>query len=325
MRPHLVGLVLLLALLPVSVAAAQAAYEDRPGLPESPAAIVVEALIAAIDADDAGAFLRFLDAHATEGFRRVVPDAEHVAVYREVRSETGGVDLHGHRVYDPPRPDHEHVIIVRDRIAGDWRALVVHMDRARPTKLAGLRFAPARAPTNVAPEPALDEAGIVAALDEHVDRLVAADAFSGAVLLARDGRVLLERAAGRASLRFDVPNRVDTKFNLGSMNKMFTAVAIGRLVQDGTLAFDDTIDRWIDETWLPRAVTERIEVRHLLTHTSGLGSYFTEDFMNASRARFRAIDITSRSCARSRCSSTRARSGRTATPVSSCWAPSSSR
>jgi len=71
---------------------------------------------------------------------------------------------------------------------------------------------------------------------------------------------------------------------------MFTATAVARLVEAGKLSFDDPISKYIDETWLPKAVTDRITVRNLIPHTSGLGSYFNETYMKSSRALFRKLD-----------------------------------
>jgi CubicO group peptidase (beta-lactamase class C family) len=116
------------------------------------------------------------------------------------------------------------------------------------------------------------------------------DTFSGTVLVALGDEVLLEMAVGEAEKRFHTPNDIETRFNLGSMNKMFTAVAAAQLVEQGELDWDDPIARWVDESWLPREVTERITVRHLATHTSGLGSYFNETYEKTSRAHMRAID-----------------------------------
>ena len=64
-------------------------------------------------------------------------------------------------------------------------------------------------------------------------RLADADVFSGAVLLAKDGVPVYKAVYGTANKDYGVPNKIDTKFNLGSMNKMFTAVAIAQLVEKG--------------------------------------------------------------------------------------------
>lgn len=105
---------------------------------------------------------------------------------------------------------------------------------------------------------------------------VEADEFSGAVLVANGHTVLFKHAYGLASQRFHVPNQVDTKFNLGSMNKMFTGVAIVQLAEQGKLSFEDTIDTYLPD--YPREIAEKVTIHHLLTHTSGMGSYFNERF-----------------------------------------------
>jgi CubicO group peptidase (beta-lactamase class C family) len=265
-------------------------YTDHPEPLPGPAGPAARALLAAFGGGGVEGFLRFLDEHATEGFRRGVSDEEHRGFFRDVYGQTRGVEYVGYRTYDPPRPDTEHVIVVRDRLAGGWHAFVLAMDPAQPARIAGMRLAPARPPSTLPPPGPLTLPQAMAELDAHIDRLAAADAFAGAILVARNGRPIYERAAGLASRSFNVPNDMDTRFNLGSMNKMFTAVAVARLVEQGKLSFDDTIDRWVSEAWLPRDMTQRIRVRHLLNHTSGLGSYFNDEFFKSSRALYRALD-----------------------------------
>ncbi len=153
--------------------------------------------------------------------------------------------------------------------------------------LAVLPLEPAAQRASAAP---LSQEDLIVQAEELVRELAAQDEFSGTVLIARDGEVLLELAVGEASKRFHVPNRVDTKFNLGSMNKMFTCVAIARLVEDGVISFDDPISKYVDTSWLPREITDKITVRHLATHTSGLGSYFNRTYQESSRALFRDVD-----------------------------------
>jgi CubicO group peptidase (beta-lactamase class C family) len=84
--------------------------------------------------------------------------------------------------------------------------------------------------------------------------------------------------------------KLQTRFNLGSMNKMFTAVAALQLVERGKLSLDDTIGKYLGTDWLSQPVLDRVQVKHLLTHTSGLGSYFNEEFVRSSRALFRRVD-----------------------------------
>jgi CubicO group peptidase (beta-lactamase class C family) len=130
---------------------------------------------------------------------------------------------------------------------------------------------------------------MMSAIGEYVSTLARADLFSGAVILAKDGRTIYSGAFGQANKDFDAPNTLDTKFNLGSMNKMFTSVAIAQLVEQGKLSYDDPLSRFIPD-FPSAAASGKILIKHLLTHTSGLGSYFNAEFQRSSRARFRSVD-----------------------------------
>ena len=124
-------------------------------------------------------------------------------------------------------------------------------------------------------------------VETFLEELVAADQFSGTVLVAHDETTLFQHAYGLAEKNFRVPAQLDTKYNLGSMNKMFTAVAIAQLVEQGKVSFHEPIS-----TYLPnfqREKAERITLHHLLTHTSGLGSYWNEAF-EARRMTLRTVN-----------------------------------
>ena len=123
-----------------------------------------------------------------------------------------------------------------------------------------------------------------------VNRFNSRIAFSGTILVAKDSKVIFSYAAGEASKRYHVPINIDTKFNLGSMNKMFTSLTIMNLVEKGKLALEDTIDKFVDETWLPKDITSKITIHNLLTHSSGLGSYFNALYARNSRQLFRKLD-----------------------------------
>ncbi|MGO3815712.1 MAG: serine hydrolase domain-containing protein, partial [Cellulosimicrobium funkei] len=87
---------------------------------------------------------------------------------------------------------------------------------------------------------ALDDAAL-AALDTHLRSAADADDFSGVVRVERHGEVLLERAYGVASRRWSVPVRTSTRFDVASVTKLFTAVAVLQLVGDGRLGLDDRV------------------------------------------------------------------------------------
>jgi CubicO group peptidase (beta-lactamase class C family) len=129
---------------------------------------------------------------------------------------------------------------------------------------------------------------IVKDLRIHLDQLASRDAFSGTVLLAKGDRILFERAYGFASRAFNARNTIATKLNLGSMGKMFTAVAVLQLAQQGKLALDDRLIKLVPD-YPDTEVARKITVHQLLTHTSGLGSFFNDKFGESSRAKYRTI------------------------------------
>lgn len=136
--------------------------------------------------------------------------------------------------------------------------------------------------------PPISESTLIHQVRAYVGQLVAEEKFSGALLIAKDGEPILKQAFGLASIAYGAPNRIDTKFNLGSMNKMFTAVAIAQLAEQGKLAFDDPIAKHLPD-YPNQEVAEQVTIHQLLTHTSGLADYFNEKFTEASRARFRTV------------------------------------
>lgn len=113
-------------------------------------------------------------------------------------------------------------------------------------------------------------AELTAKLDKVADAYAKNRQFIGTVLVAKGGKVLLEKGYGMANIELDVPNAPDTRFRLGSITKQFTSTAILQLQEQGKLAIDDLACKYIDscpETW------KSITIRQLLTHTSGIPSY----------------------------------------------------
>jgi CubicO group peptidase (beta-lactamase class C family) len=97
------------------------------------------------------------------------------------------------------------------------------------------------------------------------------------VLVARHGKILLQDAWGRADRKTGTPNTSATRFRIGSMNKMFTAVATLQLVEAHKLALDDPIGKHLPD-YPNKQVAAKVTVRHLLTHTGGTGDIFGPEF-----------------------------------------------
>jgi CubicO group peptidase (beta-lactamase class C family) len=123
----------------------------------------------------------------------------------------------------------------------------------------------------------MTQADAVKALADHAQERARADEFAGAVLVARHGKVLLQGAWGRADRTAGTANTPATRFRIGSMNKMFTAVATLQLVQAHKLALDDPIGQHLPG-YPNKEVAAKVTVRHLLTHTGGTGDIFGPKF-----------------------------------------------
>ncbi len=200
----------------------------------------------------------------------------------QMHDRTRGMEIERIEEATPTRA----VALVRRSLTGQRARLSVEVEPGAPHRIVNIdeRPVPSEAAARRLPD---DE--VVRELDAFMTGLADADTFSGAVLLAKDGEVLYTKAYGMANKDFDAPNRVDTKFNLGSMNKMFTSVAIAQLVERGKLSYEDPLSKFLPE--FPTAEdAKKIKIKHLLTHTSGLGSYFNQRFQKSSRALFRTVN-----------------------------------
>jgi CubicO group peptidase (beta-lactamase class C family) len=117
-------------------------------------------------------------------------------------------------------------------------------------------------------------------LSSKLDRFLVDSAFAGCVLVAKDGKVLLEKGYGEADREHHMPFKTDTLVSIGSITKQFTAAAILKLEMEKKLAVEDPITRFFaDVPEDKRAIT----LHQLLTHTSGLESDFAGDYEKVGR------------------------------------------
>ncbi|HBT63213.1 MAG TPA: hypothetical protein DEB10_00945 [Ruminococcaceae bacterium] len=126
-------------------------------------------------------------------------------------------------------------------------------------------------------------------LSSYLERLSAEDRFSGVVLLAKDGESIFEQAYGYADRDSNAAINLETKFNMASVGKMFTATAIMQLVQEGKLSLDDKLADLIPD-YPNQDAADKITVQQLLTHTSGLGDIFTDAYQKSDRSQYQTLD-----------------------------------
>ena len=95
--------------------------------------------------------------------------------------------------------------------------------------------------------------------------------FSGAVLVAKKGKIIFEEAYGESDRQTKAPNAIDTKFGIGSVTKQFTAMLIMQLAEANTIKLQDTVAKYLP--YLPVEKANHITIHQLLAHTSGLPHY----------------------------------------------------
>jgi CubicO group peptidase (beta-lactamase class C family) len=122
------------------------------------------------------------------------------------------------------------------------------------------------------------------ALDGYIGEMAAADRFSGAVLIAKNGAPVYRQAFGLADREARVANTVSTRFNLASINKLFTRVAVLQLVAAGKLTLADTVGHLLPDH--PNSQAKAATVDQLLNHRGGIPDFFGPAFADAAKSQF---------------------------------------
>jgi CubicO group peptidase (beta-lactamase class C family) len=125
-------------------------------------------------------------------------------------------------------------------------------------------------------------------MDEMMKKCEIHDLFSGTILIAKDENIIYEKAAGYSDHDKKNPNELDTKFNIGSIGKTFTAVLILQLYENGKLDLTKPINEYLPEYKIPNA--DKITIHHLLSHNSGLSNYMMHPKYRQMQNKLRSID-----------------------------------
>lgn len=177
----------------------------------------------------------------------------------------------------------------RDKITGVRYCLTlkhtVAGGRARITDFSTKGLYPADSDLRT---PTSDE--VVRTIQELAEEYTKRNDFSGVILIAKDDTIIFNNAYGHASLAYDAQVTLDTRLNVASIGKMFTGVAIAQLVDAGKLSYDDTVGKQLPD-YPDKAVRDRVTVRQLLSHTSGLGpkDYYNGPLWSSGRSRLRSV------------------------------------
>lgn len=105
--------------------------------------------------------------------------------------------------------------------------------------------------------------------DKYMNGQFTVNNFSGNVLVAKNGKIIYEKSFGFANREWKIPNGINSKFQIGSITKQFTAACILKLADEGKLSLDDKLNKYFPD--FPKA--DSVTIQMLLTHTSGIKDY----------------------------------------------------
>jgi CubicO group peptidase (beta-lactamase class C family) len=233
--------------------------------PDTPAARQFAAWLAAFGGANRDSLKAFYEQHYPSALGRF----EQVLNFR---ANTGGFDF----VKTVSSAPTHFVAYLQERGSDQFAEATLDVDSTPPYRITGLRLNAIARPAEFAIK-RLDEKELISALRARLDKDAAGGRFSGAVLVAHDGKPVFEQAYGLADREHHVANTLDTRFRIGSMNKMFTATAVLQLVEAGKVKLDAPLATYLPD-YPNKELASKVTIHHLLTHTGGTGDFFGPEY-----------------------------------------------
>lgn len=256
---------LIACLMAFGLGIAPAAAPSAPVIPGTPAGKVFAAWLQAFNSGDRSQMLAFYRAYEPDKIDRL----DNLLQFEQM---TGGFDLRKIVSSSPATL----VVLVQERLSDTFGQATLNVGDKPPYHVASLAIEQVARPPEFA-LPHLTQAQLVGAAAPYVQEQAATNRFSGAVLVAKDGKPVFQQAYGLADRAHNLPNTLDTRFRIGSMNKMFTATAIMQLVQAGKIDLDKPFGAYVTD-YPNKDVSSGVTIRELLTHTGGTGDIFGPGF-----------------------------------------------
>ena len=274
---------IVLAALAVGVLASSGLAQTSSGA-DKPASGHLRAYIEAFNSGSLDRMRAFFEEHFAASALKDAPVPQRVTRYQNGKLQLKSLALE-RVVAELPS---QSVFLVK---TGGGQSLLLRatVEKEAPFKLLAIAAEVVDDPESIiVPDPKANEREFVSAVKAFLEETTRADEFSGVVLVAKDARVLFHEAYGFADREAKVPNKKDTRFNLGSINKNFTRAAIFQLVRQGRLSLDDTIQRFLPD--YPNAdARAKVNVRQLLNMTSGIGDFFGDRYDATPKEKIRSL------------------------------------
>jgi len=199
------------------------------------------------------------------------------------RERTGGLDLRKLELASAT----EAAALLQERDSDQFARVELTIAATEPHVITSLNLAAIPRPSEFTIA-RLAEDETITGIQQVLHEAAAADRFSGTVLIEKNGQVLFSSAYGLADRERGIPNTLQTRFRIGSMNKMFTAVAVLQLAEAYKVDVTAPVGGYLIG-YPNRDVAAKVTIHHLLTHTGGTGDIFGPEFQ-AHRLELRTLD-----------------------------------
>ena len=236
-----------------------------PSIPDTPAGHALIGWLRAFDSGDRATFFAFLKSTYPSRVKQIDDDMQ-------FRQMTGGFVVREIVTSAPTRL----VATLEDKNNEQFATMIVVTESAAPYVIERISLRAIATPAELAP-PSMGQCELFAALGSKVEAETSAGRFSGAVLVAKDGQPIFARAYGQADREHNIANTLETRFRMGSMNKMFTAVATLQLVAAGEIDLDAPLGTYLPD-YPNKDVATQVTIAELLDHTGGTGDIFGPQF-----------------------------------------------
>lgn len=264
-----------LLLLAADSSAAQSSAQSKPtaSIPDTVAGKQLKTWLLVFEKGDQEAFARFVGEHYSKTLL-----AEMAPVDRADRHARTYLDTRGFIIREVEKSEEFEISVLgQASLTGLWFRLTMKVEPAPPQAITEYTAQRIHPPTKFRPRK-LSDKELVREIKAFMEHLAAADAFSGTLLIAKDGKPIFKTAHGLASKAYNIPNRLDTKLSIASVGKMFTAIAIAQLAERGKLSFSDTVGTHLID-YPNKEVAQKVTIHHLLTHSSGLGDTYSAKYV----------------------------------------------
>lgn len=271
---------ILCAALACATPSAKASQALSKPLPDTPVGRLAGSLIQHVSTDKPLEIRKWAQARLSAAIPQEDKDA-FVADLESAARDSGGLELIDARIN--PRQPEQLQVAVKARRDGRHALFVLAADAAQAEQFSEVGLHPMDDPELYAdwPTAPLKPPQLKELIRKALDRLVQTEDFSGCVSVQAGGEAAFHECRGAAERTFGTPTSKLTRFHIGSMNKMFTAVAIAQLVEAGKLGWHDSLAQHVPE-YPDQASAKKITLWQLLHHSAGLGDFLVPEYFEHS-------------------------------------------